>query len=462
MEHQQTKQLGEASIGKLLFKFSLPATIGTFVNSLYNVVDRIFIGQGVGPNGLAAAMIAFPIMMMVMAVGMLIGFGSNTLISIKLGEKDRDGAEQLLGQALLLFVFFALLFTGAGLLFLSPLLKLFGASAAVLPFAKQYTSIILFGIVFHMISFGANNFIRGEGNPRVAMITMIIGAGLNIVLDPLFIFGLHMGMRGAALATIIAQATAALWVVYYYFSGKNVLKVHRHYLKVEWRSAKRVMAIGSPPFFMNFANVFILAVVNNSLKLYGGDIAIAVMGVIFTIYTINFMPIIGISQGAQPIIGYNHGAKNIDRVKKTLLLALKIVTVFGLVATLLVMLFPKLTFVPFSRGDSELIPLGTHAIRIIMTMFPFVGFMVITSNYFQSTARPLISLFLSMLRQLIVLIPCLIILPRYFGLNGIWYSYPLSAFVAFLTTMLFFVREMLKLNRQGRMTAAEFPSVALE
>jgi len=447
MEHKQTKQLGEASIGKLLYKFSLPATIGTFVNSLYNVVDRIFIGQGVGPDGLAAAMIAFPIMMMVMAVGMLIGFGSNTLISIKLGEKDKEGAEQILGQALLLFVLFAMFFTLTGLVFLTPLLKLFGASAAVLPLAREYTSIILIGIVFHLISFGANNFIRGEGNPRVAMITMIIGAGLNIILDPIFIFGLDMGMKGAALATIIAQAAAALWVVYYYISGKNVLKVHKHYFKIKWQSTKKVMVIGSPAFFMNFANVFILAFVNNSLKLYGGDIAIAVMGVIFTIYTINFMPIIGISQGAQPIIGYNHGAQNYDRVKKTLLLAVKIVSAFGLAATLLVMLFPKFTFIPFSRGDSQLIPLGKHAIRIIMTMFPFVGFMVITSNYFQSTARPQISLFLSMLRQLIVLIPCIIILPRYFGLDGIWYSYPLSAFVAFLTTTLFFGREMLKLDR---------------
>ena len=447
MEHRQTRQLGEDSIGKLLFKFSLPATVGTFVNSLYNVVDRIFIGQGVGPDGLAAAMIAFPIMMMVMAVGMLIGFGSNTLISIKLGERDSKSAEQLLGQALFLFAAFSVIFTALGLIYLVPLLKLFGASEAVLPLAKEYTSIILIGVLFHMISFGANNFIRGEGNPRVAMITMIIGAGANIILDPIFIFGLHMGMRGAALATIIAQALSALWVVYYYFSGKSVLKVRRHFVKLDKKLTKRVIVVGSPLFVMNFANVFVFAFVNNALKTYGGDIAIAAMGVIFTIYTINFMPIIGISQGVQPIIGYNHGAKNYARVKSALLTAIKIVTVFGIVATLLVMLFPKFTFMPFSRGDSDLIPLGTHAIRIIMTIFPFVGFMVLCSNYFQATARPQISLFLSMLRQLIILIPCVLILPRFIGLDGIWFSFPISAIVAFATTLIFFSREMFKLNK---------------
>jgi putative MATE family efflux protein len=447
MEHQQTRQLGEESIGKLLLKFSLPATIGTFVNSLYNVVDRIFIGQGVGPDGLAAAMIAFPIMMMVMAVGMLIGFGSNTLISIKLGEKNKKGAEQILGQALFLFVIFSVLFTVFGLMFLTPLLKLFGASEAVLPLAKDYTSIILIGVLFHLISFGVNNFIRGEGNPRVAMITLIIGAGVNIILDPIFIFGLQMGMKGAALATIIAQALAAAWIIYYYMSNASVLKVRRRFIAIDYKLAKRVIVVGSPPFAMNFANVFIFAFVNNALKTHGGDTAIAVMGVIFTIYTINFMPIIGISQGAQPIIGYNHGANNFDRVKKTLLMAIKIVTLFGIVATALVMLFPKFTFLPFSRGNSDLIPLGMHAIRIIMIMFPFVGFMVLSSNYFQATARPQISLFLSMLRQIIVLIPCVLILPRFWGLDGIWFSFPISAFVAVLTSSLFFLREILKLNK---------------
>ncbi len=455
LEHQQTKQLGEAGIGKLLFKFSLPAVIGTFFNSLYNVVDRIFIGQGVGPDGLAAAMIAFPIMMMVMAFGMLIGFGSNTLISIKLGEKDRQSAEQILGQALFMFLLFSILFSAVSLALLTPLLKLFGASDTVLPLAQDYTRIILFGVIFHMISFGANNFIRGEGNPRVAMVTMIIGAGMNIILDPIFIFAMDMGIKGAAWATIIAQAMAALWVLFYYQSGRSVLKIRRSCFKLVPSLAHKVVVIGSPPFMMNFVNVFILAFVNNALKLYGGDIAIAVMGVIFTIYTINFMPIIGISQGAQPIIGYNHGARNYARVKETLLTALKIVTLFGIGATTLVMIFPQYAFMPFSRGDSELISLGMHAIRIIMTMFPFVGFMVITSNYFQATARPQISLFLSMLRQIIVLIPCILILPRLIGLDGIWFAYPLSALVSFFTTSYFFLREMRHLKARNTSSVKE-------
>lgn len=448
MEHQQTQQLEHAPIGSLLIKFATPATIGTFMNSIYNVVDRIYIGQGIGADGLAAAMIAFPLMMMVMAVGMLIGFGTNALISIRLGEKNIQAAEELLGQAIFLFLAFSLVFTTFGLIFLNPLLKLFGASEQVLPLAAQYTRIIVIGVLFHEISFGVNNFIRGEGNPRVAMFTMIIGAGLNIILDPIFIFGMNMGMQGAALATIIAQFISALWVLRYFLFGKSVLKIHPAYFKVKYHLLKRVFVIGSPPFFMNIANVFIFAFVNNQLKLHGGDLAIAVMGIIFTIYTINFMPVIGASQGAQPIIGYNHGAKNFKRVKDTLVLSIKIVTVFCISATVLIWIFPKFTFLPFSRGNTELISLGTHAIRITMGMFPFVGLMVIVSNYFQATARPQISLFLSMLRQVLVLIPLVLLLPRFIGLDGIWFSYPLSAASSFLMSLFFFLREKRSLDKK--------------
>ncbi len=441
MQHKQTEQLEHAPIGSLLLKFAIPATVGTFMNSIYNVVDRIYIGQGIGADGLAAAMIAFPLMMMVMAVGMLVGFGTNSLISIRLGEKNVTAAEELLGQAIVLFLAFSLVFTTLGLLFLEPLLRLFGASDQVLPLAMQYSRIIVIGVLFHEISFGVNTFIRGEGNPRVAMVTMIIGAGLNIILDPIFIFALDMGMQGAALATVIAQFVSALWVMRYYLAGKSVLKIHPHFFRVKFNLLRRVFVIGSPPFFMNVANVFIFAFVNNQLKLHGGDLAIAVMGVIFTIYTINFMPIIGASQGAQPIIGYNHGAQNFQRVRDTLFLSNKIVTVFCIVATMLIWIFPKYTFVPFSRGNTELITLGTHAIRITMSMFPFIGFMVIVSNYFQATARPHISLFLSMSRQVLVLIPLILLLPRVLGLNGIWYAYPISAFCAFLMCLFFFFRE---------------------
>jgi Na+-driven multidrug efflux pump len=278
------------------------------------------------------------------------------------------------------------------------------------------------------------------------MITMIIGAGVNIILDPLFIFVLGMGMQGAALATIIAQFLAASWVMRYYFSGKSVLKLRRRYFTMKLKLTRRVFVIGSPPFAMNIANVFILAFVNNALKLHGGDVAIAVMGVIFTIYTINFMPIIGTSQGAQPIIGYNHGAQNHQRVKDVVLLSIKVVTIFCLSSTALVWLFPKYAFIPFSSGNTELIQLGRHAIRITMSMFPFVGFMVIVSNYFQATARPQISLFLSMLRQVLVLIPLVLILPRFMGVDGVWFSYPISAAVSFLTATIFFARELRALN----------------
>ena len=446
MEHQQTRQLEESPIAQLLIKFSIPAVIGTFINSLYNVVDRIFIGQGVGPDGLAAAMISFPLVVIVMAFGMLIAFGSNALISIRLGEKNKDEAEKILGQALVLFFAFAAVFTTLGLVFLTPLLKLFGASSSVLPLAQDYMQIILIGTLSHEISFGVNNFIRGEGNFRIAMLTMLVGAGMNMILDPIFIFGLDLGMRGAAWATVISQSLAAVWVMWYYLSGRSVLKIRRKYLQVSWDLSRRVMGIGSPPFVMNIANVFILAIVNNSLKLYGGDIAISVMGVIFTIYTLNFMPVIGISQGAQPIIGYNYGAQRPDRVRDTLNLAIKIVTIFCVFATLLIMLFPKYTFLPFSRGEGELVELGTNAIRLVMTMFPFVGFLVIVSNYFQATARPKLSLFLSMMRQVLAFIPIVFILPRIIGLYGVWAAYPISAGFSLIFASILYIRERRKLR----------------
>lgn len=410
------------------------------------MVDRIFIGQGVGADGLAAATVSFPIMIMVMAFGMLIGFGSNALISIYLGKKDNRTAERILGQAVFLFILFSVVFTSLGLLFLTPLLKLFGASQDVLPLARQYTGIILFGVLSHEISFGCNNFIRGEGNPRVAMITMIIGAGTNIILDPIFIFGLDMGLRGAALATIIGQTIAALWVLNYYVRGRSVLKIHRDYLSIHFSLVRRVIVIGSPPFIMNIANVLIFAFINNTLRVYGGDIAISAMGIIFAVYMFIFMPIIGTSQGAQPIIGYNYGAKKYDRVKDTLQLAVKVVTLICIIGTILIQFFPKYVFLPFASGNQELISLGSHAIRIVMLMWPFVGFMIITSNYFQATARPQITLFLSLLRQVIVFLPAVLILPKFFGTDGVWYSYPISSFAAFVLSSLYFMREIKKLN----------------
>ncbi|RPH96639.1 MAG: MATE family efflux transporter, partial [Calditrichaeota bacterium] len=382
MEHQQIRRLQDEAIPKLLWRFSLPAIIGTFFNSLYNIVDRIFIGQGVGADGLAAATVAFPIMMMIMAVGMLIGFGSNALISIHLGEKNKEAAQKILNQAVFLFVAFSGVFMILGNVFLTPLLRIFGAGETILPLARDYTSIIIWGVLANIFSFGVNNFIRGEGNPRIAMVTLIVGALLNMVLDPLFIFVFHLGMRGAAWATVLAQAVSAFWVLAYYLRGTSILKLRLGEMRFSAKLTKKVAAIGSPMFVMNAANVFILMFVNQGLSKYGGDLAIAAMGVIFTVHMVNFMPIIGLSQGVQPIIGYNYGARNFSRVRETLILAVNTTTLWGCFATALIFLFPRLTFLPFSHGNEELIRLGSHAIPITLSQFPFIGLMVITGNYF--------------------------------------------------------------------------------
>jgi len=297
MDH--AKQLGEGSLGTLLLKFSIPAIVGMTVSALYNIVDRIFVGRGVGSLAIAGITIGFPIMLIVMAFSMLVGMGATSLISIRLGEKKKEEAELIAGNALLLLIILSLSLSIPGLLFLTPLLKLFGASNEVLPYAGDYLRIILLGTVLFGISFGMNNFIRAEGNPHTAMYTMLIGAVANIVLDYYFIFILGLGIKGAALATVIAQGISALWVLYYFFFGRSVLKIQWKNLKLEPLVIRSIFTIGFPPFAMQLVDSVKQVILLKSLGIYGGDLAIAAMGILFSISTILVMPVIGISQGAQ-------------------------------------------------------------------------------------------------------------------------------------------------------------------
>ncbi|KNF07771.1 MATE efflux family protein [Gottschalkia purinilytica] len=443
----RSKQLGEESIGKLLINFSIPAIVGMVVNAVYNIVDRIFIGRFIGDMGLAGVVIAYPIMLIIMAFAMLIGFGATSLISIKLGEGKQDEAESILGNAFTLMIIFPLVLTAVGLFFLDDILVLFGASKNVLPYAEQYLSIILIGAVFQTIGFGMNNFIRSEGNPKVAMGTMLVGAIINTILDPILISVVGLGIKGAALATILAQLASAIWVLYYFFSGNSLLKVRKPYLKLKSKLVSNILALGSAQFAIQLANSLIILLFNRALIRHGGDLAISAYGIINSISTMILMPIFGINQGSQPIVGYNYGARKYDRVKKTLKLSITGATIIVLIGFAVSMLFPEQLVSLFSKGNKELTKLASNGMRLFFLMYPVIGFQIVASNYFQATGKPKQALFLSMSRQVIVLIPAILILPNIFGLNGIWAAGPTADFLASLLTGTFLILDLKNLDR---------------
>lgn len=446
MDH--SKQLGEEKISKLLVKFSIPAIVGMMVNALYNVVDRIFIGNGVGPLGIAGITIGFPIMLVIMAFAMLIGIGSNSLISIKLGEQRKAEAELILGNAMVLLVCTALVISSIGLIFIEPLLRNFGASEAVLPYAKEYLSIILLGTPASTLGFGMNNFIRAEGNPRIAMLTMLIGAILNTILDPIFIFVFGWGIKGAAIATILSQAASAAWVLHYFLGGRSNLKVHAKNLKPQAKVVARIVSLGAAPFLMQLAASVLNAIMNRSLTIYGGDIAVSGMGVVMSITMLILMPIFGINQGAQPIIGYNYGAHKFDRVKKALKLAVIAATTVATLGFIITRLFPYQLISLFNRTDKDLLEFGARAISIYLIFLPIIGFQIVSANYFQSVGKPRHATFLSLSRQVLILIPMLLILPRYFGLDGLLMAGPVSDLTSSIVTGIFLMLELKHLDER--------------
>ncbi|MFH0803286.1 MAG: MATE family efflux transporter [bacterium] len=446
----RTRQLGEEGIPRLLFRFSIPAIVGMIVSASYSVVDRIFIGQAVGSLGIAGVTIGFSVMLLIMAFGMLIGIGATTLISIRLGEGKKEEAEMVMGNALTLLVLVSLFLTAGGLIFLKPLLSFFGASETVLPYAAQYIGIILIGSVFAGVGFGANNFIRADGSPRTAMVSMFISALTNAALASLFIFAFHWGMRGAAWATVIAQAVTTVWVLLYFTRGKSTMKLRRKNLRLKGRLVSRIIILGSAPFFMQIAAAAVTVILNKSLVTYGGDVAVSAMGIIYSVTMMILMPIFGINHGAQPIIGYNYGAKKFDRVKKTLKLAILAASAVVFCGFTVAMFFPEQLIRMFNSSDKELLRLGTQAMRIYLLLLPIVGFQIVSSSYFQAVGKPREAMILSLLRQVVVLIPAILILPRFFGLTGVFMTSPLSDLISSVLTAVCLCREVRILNQKIR------------
>ncbi len=439
-QEERAQLLGTAPVENLLVKFSIPAIIGMLVNALYNIVDRIFIGHGVDGRAIGGLYVGMPMTLILMAFSMLIGIGGNTLSSIRFGQDRKEDADRIAGNAIFFLLLISSIISILGLIFLEPLLLRFGASQSNIGYAKDYLRIILIGAPIQSLGFGMNNFIRGEGNPKIAMVTMLIGAILNTILDPIFIFVFNMGVKGAALATIISQAVSTLWVMSYFLGGKSMLTIKREYLKPRMPIFLEIISIGFSPFSMQLAASLVTVLLNTNLQRYGGDLATSSMGVINSVTMLILMPIFGINQGGQPIIGFNYGAKAYDRVVQTLKYAIIGASTISIIGFIFTQFFPDKIISLFISDEAdikELISIAVPGLRIYLSMLPVIGFQVVSSAFFQATGKPKHSAFLSLSRQVLLLIPALIILPNLFQLKGVWMAGAMADFVSSLITAIF-------------------------
>jgi putative MATE family efflux protein len=444
--NQRTKDLAELPIPRLMLKFFIPAFIGVFINALYNVVDRIFIGQGVGSVALSGVSVTFPVMLIVMGFGMLIGIGAGVLVSINLGKHDLNKAEQVLGNSFLLMLLVSVLITFIGFSIKNVMLHSFGATAETIQYANDYLDIILAGTVFQVVGFSLNNIIRAEGNPRIAMVSMILSAGTNMILNPIFIFGFGWGVKGSALATVISMILLTVWVLWHFRSSKSVVKLKLENIKFDLKIVLEILAIGMSPFFMQIANSVVQGIINTKLIAFGGDLAVGAMGIVNSVLTLIVMAIVAINMATQPIISYNYGAKSYGRVKETLRLAIIMATVIAVISFALVESFPGSIVRLFNSTDTGLLDFGKEGLRLSLLALPFVGFQVVIGNFFQSMGKAKIALFLTLNRQVIILIPLLFILPQFLGLHGIWLAMPISDFCSAIIVVFFLVNHWKKLN----------------
>ncbi len=424
MEH--SARMGTASIPKLLLHFAAPAITGLVAHALYNIIDRIFVGHIVGHIGIAAITVSFPFMITIMSFGILVGVGSSSLISIFLGEKRKDKAERVLGNALTLLLLGSALLMAVGIFSGEHILSISGASANIVPHALSYMNIIIAGIPFASMSFGFNYFIRAEGHPRYAMFTLLFGAVLNTLLDALFIIKFSMGLQGAALATVLAQSASALWVILFYLNSKGSLIISRRNMLIKWDITKRILAIGFPPFMLEMTFVIILALLNRTIHDYGGDLGISAVGIFFSLDSLLFLPVIGIGEGVQPLIGYNFGSGNHDRVVHAIKLALLWAFSFFFLSFSIIMLFPGPLVSLFNRDNAELMKMTVRGLRIAYLAFPLLSVTIITTFTLQALGKAKESLVLNLTRQIILWIPLMILLPKIWGLDGVWMSIPFS------------------------------------
>lgn len=429
-----TTELGTAPIHKLLFKYALPAIIAMTASSLYNIVDSIYIGHGCGALALGALTVAKPFMDICAAFGSLVGVGASSLLAIYLGERDYEKANKVLGNVIVLNIILSTLVMVVGLIWLDPILMAFGASEETLGYAHDYIEIILFGNVLTHIYFGLNSMLRSAGHPRFSMVATIVAVTINIILDPIFIFGLDMGVRGAALATVLSQAVAVVWQLTKFLNKDELVRFHRGIWMLDKHITKRSLAIGLSPFLYNIAHCFVVIIINNQLKNYGGDLAIASYGVINRITFVFAMIIMGLNQGMQPITGYNYGAKQYDRMLRSFYLTCMYAT--GVMAIIFILgeCFPMQLTQIFTH-DLDLINQTIVPMRIICSTMLIIGFQMVAGNFFTSIGMAGKSIFLSMTRQVVYLIPLLLIVPAFFEnpVLGVWWAIPISDTMAAIT-----------------------------
>lgn len=432
-------KLSTEKIGKLIWEYSVPSIVGMVVMSVYNIVDRIFIGQGVGALAISGLALTFPFMILLQAFGMLIGAGASSRISINLGEGKTERAEKVLGNAMTLTIIISGAVALTAFLMMDYLLQLFGGTEQTISYARDYMQIIIPGTLLSAILFGFNNIMRASGFPRKAMYTMMIGAAVNLVLDPLFIFVFKWGIQGAAIATVISFAVGSWWVLAHFTLPVSHIKFRKPNFRLNKEIVISIINIGMSPFSMQIATSIVVILINSTLLHYGGDLAIGAYGIVNSLATLVIMVVLGLNQGTQPIVGYNYGAKLYDRMFRTVKLAIIIGTILTTTGFLLGMFLSDVSVGMFTTDD-ELTAIAANALRISIFLFPVVGFQIVISNFFQSIGKAKLSIFLSLTRQFIFLIPAILILPPIFGLNGAWAALPVSDALATLTAAYTFYR----------------------
>lgn len=442
-------ELRDANIGRLMLKYFVPAFVGVFVNALYNIVDRIFIGQGVGAEALSGISVIFPVMLIMMGFGMLIGIGTGVYVSINLGKKKMDRAEQTLGTGFALMILVSILIMVITFVLKKPILRSFGSTEETFQYANDYLNIILIGVVFQVVGFSLNNVIRSEGNARIAMYSMILSAGTNLVLDPIFIFWLGMGVKGAAWATVISMFVLMIWVVAHFRGNRSVIKLKKRNIRIDWGILQEIVAIGMAPFAMQIANSFVQGLLNKKLIDFGGDLAVGAMGIVNSVVSLVIMAIVAINMASQPIIGFNFGAKSVSRVKDALRISLIAATLIAVGAFAFIETIPGSIVRLFNSDSQELYDISVHGLRLVILALPIVGFQVVASHFFQAIGKAKIAIFATLFRQVIGLIPLLFILPNYWGISGIWLAYPIADTMAAIAVGVFLVKEWRRLPEIG-------------
>ena len=451
---EQKKQILNENLRPLLFKYSLPSVIGMIIVALYNFVDTIFVGKGVGTDAIAGLTIVLPILIFIIAIGLLTGIGSASIVSRSLGKGDKERALIAAGNSFIINMILNIIVVTVFYFFMDEILQFLGASPAILPYANDYLSILLFGFIFFSLSINSNNLIRAEGKPRASMYAMLIGAVLNIILDPIFIFALKMGVRGAAIATVISQVSSLVFIIIYFRSRASIYHFKGEVFKPNKSVMREILAVGFPSFLMEIIGSILFMVFIKVVRIYGGDTYIAITGIGIRIIDMIFMPILGISHGFAPIVGFNYGAKLYGRVKGTLKEGLIWTSGIAFAGFIFMVAFPQVLISIFS-DDPELIANGIMPLRLIALFAPLWSVPILGGTFFQAIGRPTPALIINLSRELLIFIPAVIVLPMFFGLLGVWISWPFTDFFSVLITGVFLIREIRKINMMSKLEEAK-------